>query len=193
MDKLNWESKFENKLGLTENDYNEILKRINDEENEEKTRIIPIFCNIPVPTRKLIANILNNSLVFDFFKNKHVSIQFRNSVAKSVQPFKILLFAPVSALLEFVILASILSRIKESLHVPGNKLNSRIHPQFSKISSASQQTHQKSQSAGAHQNSCYFFQNITHKSDCPHTKQTYQSSQPHKNHHQNHLIPLHLI
>ena len=42
MDKLNWESKFENKLGLTENDYNEILKRINDEENKEKTRIIPI-------------------------------------------------------------------------------------------------------------------------------------------------------
>ena len=42
MDKSNWESKFENKLGLTENDYNEILKRINDEENKEKTRIIPI-------------------------------------------------------------------------------------------------------------------------------------------------------
>ena len=42
MENSNWESKFENKLGLTENDYNEILKRINDEENKEKTRIIPI-------------------------------------------------------------------------------------------------------------------------------------------------------
>ena len=42
MQQLNWENKFQNKLNLTENNYNTILKTINNEENKNKLYIIPI-------------------------------------------------------------------------------------------------------------------------------------------------------
>ena len=39
---INWENGFENKLKLTEKDYNSILETINDPKNNEKIKIIPI-------------------------------------------------------------------------------------------------------------------------------------------------------
>ena len=42
MEQSNWENKFQNKLSLTENNYNIILKTINNEENKKKLNIIPI-------------------------------------------------------------------------------------------------------------------------------------------------------
>ena len=39
---INWENGFENKLKLTEKDYNSILETINDPKNHEKIKIIPI-------------------------------------------------------------------------------------------------------------------------------------------------------
>ena len=42
MQQLNWENKFQNKLNLTENNYNTILNTINNEENKNKLYIIPI-------------------------------------------------------------------------------------------------------------------------------------------------------
>ena len=37
---INWEEKFENKLGLNENDYNNILSTINNEKNNENIKLI---------------------------------------------------------------------------------------------------------------------------------------------------------
>ena len=42
MNNLNWEEKFENKLNITEKDYHNILSTINNEENKQKIKVIPI-------------------------------------------------------------------------------------------------------------------------------------------------------
>ena len=44
---INWEEKFENKLGLNESDYNKILSKINDEENKDNFYFKCISVDIP--------------------------------------------------------------------------------------------------------------------------------------------------
>ena len=44
---INWEEKFENKLGLNESDYNKIKSKINNEENKENFYFKCISVDIP--------------------------------------------------------------------------------------------------------------------------------------------------
>ena len=44
---INWEEKFENKLGLNESDYNKILSKINNEENKDNHYFKCISVDIP--------------------------------------------------------------------------------------------------------------------------------------------------
>ena len=44
---INWEEKFENKLGLNENDYNKILLTINNEENQDNNNFKCISLDVP--------------------------------------------------------------------------------------------------------------------------------------------------
>ena len=44
---INWEEKFENKLGLNESDYNKIISKINNEENKDNFYFKCISVDIP--------------------------------------------------------------------------------------------------------------------------------------------------
>ena len=59
MNNLNWEEKFENKLNITEKDYNNILSTINNEENKQKIKLIPIEVK-----RTLSNEYINQNLEF---------------------------------------------------------------------------------------------------------------------------------
>ena len=84
---INWEEKFENKLGLNENDYNKILLSINNEENQDNNNFKCISLDVPrtISEEERLKNpqlYSNLEEVLNQYKNAIERLQYEINILK---------------------------------------------------------------------------------------------------------------